>query len=146
MPMVHDILREKTESLVCVDEFATVAQAVQAMNDRRIGAVMVLDDNHDLVGMFTERDVLRRIVAREENPREVLVHQVMSRLPITCTPETDLDEVAELMQSRRIRHLPVLDEQRRLIGIISIGDINAFNVMAKQATINNLSDYICGRS
>jgi CBS domain-containing protein len=145
MPTVNDILRQKHGELITIDPYATVLEAVQKMNRNRVGAALVTDDDSNLVGIFTERDVLARVVANELNPREALVHEVMTEDVLYCGTETDLDDVAEVMKIRRIRHLPVRDEHDRLVGMISIGDINAYNVAAKQATIDNMTDYIWGR-
>ena len=103
-------------------------------------------DDDQLVGIFTERDVLTRLVGTGMDPRKVPVQDVMTRDVLCCGVFTDLDEVAQIMQSRRIRHLPVKDVEDTVIGMISIGDVNACNVQLKQATIENMTDYICGRS
>jgi CBS domain-containing protein len=145
MPSVNDILRQKSSSLITTDPYATVLQAVQTMNRNRVGAVLVMDADNDLVGIFTERDVLTRVVARELDPRSTPVHEVMTTDVLACSLETDLDDIAEIMKGRRIRHVPVRDGHDQLVGMISIGDVNAYHVMAKQATIENMTDYICGR-
>ncbi len=144
MPTVSDVVRLNERDLVTVPSSATVMEAVQVMNANRIGAVLVMD-GHRVAGIFTERDVLTRIVVPERCPREAHVRDVMTSEVLCCHLLTDLDEVAALMQSQRIRHLPIVDDDGTPTGMISIGDVNAFNVRDKQATIQNLSDYICGR-
>ena len=145
MPTVNDVLRLKGQALYTVPADASVLAAVQLMNDRRIGALLVTE-NGQYVGIFTERDVLTRIVARQVEPDLTRVGEVMTR-DLLCTDLfADLDEVGKIMQTRRLRHLPVKDVEDQVVGMISIGDLNAFHVQDKQQTIENLSDYICGRS
>jgi CBS domain-containing protein len=88
---------------------------------------------------------MQRVVAAGRDPRAVRVRDVMTSEVLCCRLLTDIDEVAALMQSQRIRHLPIIDANDDPTGMISIGDINAFNVQHKQATIENLADYIYGR-
>ena len=145
MPTVADILRTKGTIVHTVDASATVLSAVHDMNQKRIGAVLVMQQGQ-VAGILSERDILTRVVAEQKDPRTMLVGEAMTREVLFCDPGSDLDDVAELIRARRIRHLPVRDGQDRIAGIISIGDINAYHVQAKQATIENLSDYICGRS
>jgi CBS domain-containing protein len=145
MPTVNDILRTKGQSLVTVGVDATALEAVHVMNDHRVGAVLVMDRDQ-IAGIFTERDVLRRVVAGDLSPRDLPVRDVMTQEVLCSDIFTDLDEVAHIMQSQRIRHLPVRDVSGRIVGMISIGDVNAFHVTQKQATIESMTNYICGRS
>ena len=145
MPTVTDVLRQKDRRVVYVDISDMVLKAVKTMNHNRVGAVVVLD-NGELAGIFTERDVLTKIVAAEISPQDMSVAAVMTAPVICCSMSTDIDDVAHIMQTQRIRHLPVRDDEHQIVGMISIGDINAFNVAQKQATIENMADYIYGRS
>ena len=146
MAYVSDILRQKNSDLVTSDAFLSVHDAVGVMNNRHVGAVLVMDADRDLLGIFTERDVLTRVVARDLSPRETIVGEVMTVDVLCCREDTDLGEVAQIMKDRRIRHIPVRDRNLQILGMISIGDINAYHVSAKQATIDNMTDYIYGRS
>ena len=145
MPTVQDILNTKSHVVHCIDPGATVLEATQKMNQHKLGALVVKAEDQ-VVGMFTERDVLRRVVGELRNPAEVKVGEVMTHEVICCSPEMDLDEVSAIMSQRRIRHLPVCDQGGRLRGMISIGDLNAFNVTQQEAQIHFLSDYIYGRA
>ena len=115
------------------------------MNRLRIGAIVVLEGGK-LAGIFTERDVLRRVVAEQRDPSTTTVAEVMTTTVTTVKPDTDLDEVSAIMQQKKVRHLPVCDIAGRLHGMISIGDINAFNVKNQEAHINFLNEYIYGRA
>jgi CBS domain-containing protein len=144
MPMVQDILSSKGSEVHAISPNATVLDAVQKKNQHKIGALVVMQDGR-VVGMFTERDILRRIVGTQRNPATVTVGEVMTNEVICIGAEADIDEVSTVMKNRRIRHLPVCDGDSRLLGLISIGDLNAFNADHQEATIHFLNEYIYGR-
>lgn len=145
MPTAQDILATKGNAVYSTPPHATVLDAVQKMNQHKLGALVVLDGSR-LVGMFTERDVLRRVVNEERNPRKTLVGEVMTSEIIICSPDTDLDEVSNIMKQRRVRHLPVCDESGHLHGVISIGDVNATFASHQEAQIVFLNEYLFGRA
>ena len=145
MPTVMDILSQKGSYVASVPASATVLEATHAMNERRIGAVVVKEDDK-VVGIFTERDVLRRVVAVERSPAATMVKSVMTSDVVCCEPDTDLEEASRIMRDKRIRHLPVCCEKRGLLGLISIGDLNAYHASAKEAEIMFLHDYVYGRA
>lgn len=144
MPSAHDILMSKGVEIHTIRPEATVLDATQRMNQYKIGALVVMQDNQ-VVGIFTERDVLRRVVADQLDPQQVHVAEVMTTDVICAEPDTDLDEAASIMKTRRIRHLPICGADGRLLGIISMGDINALYASEQEQTIHFLSDYIYGR-
>ena len=146
MPTVHDILTSKDSNCVhTIAPTASVLDAVEAMNSRRIGALLVTEEGQ-LAGIFTERDVLQRVVGAMRRPSTTTINEVMSRQVVAVTPETDLDEVSALMKERRIRHVPVCDSNGSLMGMISIGDINAIHATHRDAALTYLNDYVFGRS
>ncbi len=146
MATVADILSRKDNSVVCATADMTVLRATQLMNEHRIGSVCVIDSTALLIGVFSERDVLTRVVAVERMPHSTMVGEVMTAKPCTCHIDTDLDEVAEMMRDRRVRHLPVLDSSGHLKGMVSIGDLNAFRVSEQDMQIQQLNDYVYGRA
>jgi CBS domain-containing protein len=107
MPIVRDLLDRKGTTVVSVPPDTSVLDAATLMNDRGIGAVLVLDGNEP-AGIFTERDVLRRVVAAQRDPATTMVGEVMTTRLISCSPDTPLSECASMMSTRRIRHLPVV--------------------------------------
>jgi len=145
MPTVIDILARKGAGVHTINPDATVLEATQKMNQHKLGALVVMNEGQ-VAGMFTERDVLRRVVAAMRDPGGTQVSEVMTTEVICVPPQTDIDEVSALMQQRRIRHLPVCDDSGTLKGMISIGDVNAFHVTHQEAHINFLSEYIYGRA
>jgi CBS domain-containing protein len=144
MATVNDVLCNKGNHVQTIEASATVLEATQSMNQHKIGA-MVVTENGRVAGIFTERDVLRRVVAEMRQPHQILVAEVMTRDPICVGPEADLDEVSAIMKDRRIRHIPVCGDGGQLIGMVSIGDVNAHYASNQAQTIHFLSDYIYGR-
>lgn len=145
MATVHDVLMTKGESLHTVDANVSVLEATRLMNQHKIGAIVVTEEGR-VSGIFTERDVLRRVVAEQAPPADVRVGNVMTREVICCEPDTDLDEISAIMMTRHIRHLPVCcRDDGKLMGLISIGDVNAHYASNQAQTIHFLSDYIYGR-
>lgn len=145
MPTVQDILATKGREVHSISSTATVLHATHRMNQHKIGALLVMEDEQ-VLGIFTERDVLSRVVVLEKSPSETTVGEAMTTNVLCVSPETDLDDVSAVMKERKIRHLPVCDGSGRLQGIISIGDVNAFHASAQQAQIHFLSEYIYGRA
>ncbi len=144
MVKVQEIVSRKGAQVFTVGPEATVLEAALIMNDHRVGALVVLSDGH-ITGMFSERDVLRRVVAERRDPAATRVADVMTAEVACCTPETELEEARGAMKNRRIRHLPVVDSQDCLVGLISIGDLNAHEATAKEQTIHLLHEYLYGR-
>jgi CBS domain-containing protein len=140
MATVREILARKGSEVLTVAPDSTVLEAAQLMNTRGIGAVPVIEDGA-LVGIFTERDLMRRVVAETRSPEATRIRLVMTPDPLTARPETTVDECGTLMTTRRIRHLPVLGPGG-LIGIITIGDLLAFQVAEQAATIAQLNSYV----
>lgn len=140
MPTVRTLLDQKGHAIVSVGPQATVLEAAHIMADNGLGAVLVVDGAETL-GIFTERDVLRRIVALGVDPASTAVATVMTTTLVTCLPDTTLDECGAIMTSRRIRHLPVVDAQG-LHGLISSGDVLAHRAAEQEATIKYLNDYM----
>ena len=145
MPTVRSVLASKVNGVESTTPQATVLDAVHQMNEHKIGALVVMD-GEDVVGMFTERDVLRRVVGQERSPSATKVGEVMTSEVVCCKPDSDLDDVAAIMKNRRVRHVPVCGNDGQLIGLVSMGDVNAYNASNQQTTIHFLNEYIYGRA
>lgn len=146
MPTVYDILHVKGDQVHSIRPGATVMEAIDKMNQHKIGALVVMEEDvRRVAGIFTERDVLRRVIGEQRSPQQTRVSEVMTSKVICVSINTDIDEVSAIMKNRRIRHLPVCDDDNRLHGLISIGDVNAFNASNQEATIHFLNEYIYGR-
>jgi CBS domain-containing protein len=141
-PRVRDVLRKKGDQVYSVGPLSTVIDAVNMMNDHHVGSVLVMEGGEP-VGIFSERDVLVRVVAAHRDPRQTLVRDVMTtRLHITA-PHEPLLSVMTLMTERRCRHVPVM-EGDALVGLISIGDITKATQRNLQQEVRELSSYISG--
>ncbi|CAN5445048.1 CBS domain-containing protein [soil metagenome] len=145
MPTVADIISKKGSTVHSTTPDATVLDATNKMNQHKLGALVVMADGV-VAGMFTERDVLRRVVGEQRNPATTRVKDVMTSEVICCSPQTDMDDVSAIMQQKRVRHVPVCDEHGKLLGLVSIGDVNAYHVVHPEATIEYLNEYIYGRA
>lgn len=142
---VQDILARKGHNVVHVAPEDTVLEAAKRMNAAHIGAVIVFEPQNGVVGIFTERDLLRRVVGESKSPASTRVREVMSSPVTCCRPTTSIDECKDVMTSKRLRHLPVI-ESGELQGIISSGDIFAQEVALQQSTIEYLHEYLLGRT
>jgi len=139
---ISALLERKGSSVHAVPSTVTIAQAVDEMNRHRIGSIVVLE-NQRAVGIFTERDVLRRVVGQNIDPRVKRVADVMTSNLITISPETTIEETMILFADKRCRHLPVLSNDR-LVGLISIGDISRWMADAHRTEAEHLKNYIAG--
>lgn len=140
---VSSVLAEKGRQVYTVSKGATVAEAVREMNEKGVGALLVLDAGR-LTGMFTERDVLRRVVDADRDPAVTRVSSVMSRSVATIAPEARVEEAMELMTARRFRHLPVVSDGE-LIGMVSIGDLMRWITLNQEDHIRQMTEYITGQ-
>ncbi len=140
MPTVRSILDRKGREVITTVTIEKVVNAARLMNDRGIGGLVVMN-GATLVGIFTERDVMRRVVAEARDPATTTIGEVMASPVAHCAPDTTLDECRALMTGRRIRHLPVV-EHGALCGIITSGDILAYQIAEQQDTIQYLNAYV----
>jgi CBS domain-containing protein len=142
MASVHCILEKKGAHVFSIVEDRSVLDAAHTMNEHRIGA-LVVTRGELVVGIFTERDILNRVVASERDPQQTLVREVMTSPVACCTPETTREECRAVMRSRRLRHLPVVKDGA-LVGMISIGDVLEAVEEDHVATIQYLYEYMHG--
>jgi CBS domain-containing protein len=140
MPTVETILSRKGRDVMSMVSAESVLNAARLMNERAIGSVVVTEGGK-MVGIFTERDVLRRVVAEHRDPAKTLLRDVMTSPVMHCRPKTPLEECGALMSEKRVRHIPVMEEGG-LVGMITSGDILAHQVDEQQATIKQLNSYI----
>jgi CBS domain-containing protein len=139
---ISALIQRKGANVHCITPDLTVFDAVAEMNRLRIGAIVVLE-NGKLAGIFTERDVLGRVVGAGIDPKAVKVAEVMTRNVITVAPEATVEEVAEMFTEKRCRHLPVVTGGN-LVGLISIGDISRWVADHHRAEAEHLKNYIAG--
>jgi len=141
--LLGEVLSEKGGQVFHVSPTATVIQAVHLMNEKAIGAVLVIDSDK-LIGIFSERDVLRRVLDGHRSADETQVCEVMSSPVITITKGKSVQEAMAVMTEKRCRHLPVVDGND-VAGMISIGDLTRWVTLDQAHEIEELVDYITGK-
>ncbi len=144
MTFVRQLLQRKpTQEVWSITPEATVYKALELLAEKNIGAVPVVDNGGDLVGMFSERDYARKVILQDKSSRLLCVGDIMSH-PVHCIgPDETIERCMEIMTERHIRHLPVCDGER-MIGIISIGDVLIAVIAAQKAQIRDLEHFING--
>lgn len=140
---VDRILRYKGSEVYSINPRASVYEALEMLEERNVGALLVMA-GHDLLGLLSERDYVRKVVLKGHSSKDLKVEDIMSSPVVTVSPETTVDECLHYMTSRRCRHLPVVDEGR-IVGVVSIGDLVNWIMTAQDAAIHHLENYICGR-
>ncbi len=140
MGTARQIIQSKSESLATLPPEATVLDAAKLMNTRHIGSVLVVK-GETLVGIFTERDVMRRVVAEHRDPETTPLETVMTTAVAVGAPHTTLNELRQVMRKRHIRHVPIV-ENDHAIGMISIGDLNQAAFEVQEQTIQYLERYM----
>lgn len=139
---VNQILSRKGNAIYSVVSTITVYEAIKTMGEKNIGAILVIEDGI-LKGIMSERDYARKIVLKGKASKDTLVKEIMEEKVITVKPTDNLDYCMELMTARRVRHLPVMDENL-VLGIISIGDVVMAIIEVQKNTIAHLDSYISG--
>jgi CBS domain-containing protein len=143
MGRISDVLQEKGTAVHSIEASATVFDAIKKMVDAGVGALLVTDGGK-IRGMITERDYLRRIAVEGRTSRTTLVREIMSSPVICIASGADVSECMALMTHKRIRHLPVVD-QDRLVGLVSIGDLVRAVSKEHSFHVQVLTDYITGK-
>jgi len=138
---IRHVLAVKGRHIHVVPPSTTVLAAIDRMNDEHIGALLVVDDDHRIVGIFTERDILRRVVGSKRDAAATRVDEVMSRDVVTIALDATVTSAMMLVTDRRCRHLPVIDGDD-ICGLVSAGDLTSWIVRDQQRTIDDLYDYI----
>ncbi len=140
---VDQILRAKGTDIFAVRPDDSIAQAVGVLNDRNIGAVLVLDDNGGVVGILSERDVVRRLGKHGVAAMDMRVSECMTGDVYTCSAESSVDELMAMMTNKRIRHLPVTNGGQ-IVGVVSIGDVVKRKIEEAEQEAAALKEYIAG--
>jgi CBS domain-containing protein len=143
MLRVSDILAAKGSQVVSIGPDVIVYHAVERMVQHGIGALLVMDGDA-ILGIFTERDHLNRVTLHDRDPRTTRVRDVMTEKLVYVSSDKTVEDCMAIMTQERIRHLPVVDDQR-LAGMISIGDLVKRVSKEQEVEIRHLTDYIAGR-
>ena len=137
---VNQILSKKGKDVFSVLPTITVYEALGVMSEKNIGAILIIKNN-ELKGILSERDYARKIALKAKSSKKTFVHEIMEENVVTVKPSDNLDYCMELMNSKRVRHLPV-SENGTIIGIISISDVVKAIIEIQKDTIKHLDSYI----
>jgi CBS domain-containing protein len=140
---VSAILKHKGHSVATIEPVATIAHVVAMLAELNIGSVVVTDRAHQLLGIVSERDIVRSIAANGAQALEMTVGQVMTRTLQVAYPETTVVQAMTMMTISRLRHLPVMDRDT-LAGLISIGDVVKARIMEQESEVDSLKMYVAG--
>ncbi len=142
MKIVSDILNSKGHDVWAVKPDDTVFDSLKLMAEKEVGALLVMDQDR-LVGIVTERDYARKVILEGKSSKDSLVAEVMTKHVLCVTPERTIDECMALMTDKRARHLPDVDH-KRVIGLVSIGDLVKALLSEQKVLIDQLQHYISG--
>lgn len=138
---VEQLLSGKGHDVISMQPHRTLAEAIRTLSEKRIGAVIVMGADGALVGILSERDIIRALGELGAGALESAVSRSMTSKVVTCRPQTSVDELMEIMTTGRFRHVPVV-ENGRVTGIVSIGDVVKHRVAAIEAESQAMRDYI----
>lgn len=141
---ISSIIREKGNSVVSVSASTPVQTIAEIISSKRIGAVVVLDGSGKLIGIVSERDVVKALAAEPAAVHTMLAEQIMTRAVTTATPATSIEDAMEIMDHGYFRHLPVVDGDV-LVGIVSIRDLVKTRIRLQEHETNSLRSYVEGR-
>jgi len=142
MTKLEDFLKQnKNRQIWTISKDQSVSQALILMSEKNIGAIIIVDNNDFPIGIFSERDYARKIVLKGKSSKDTLLDEVMTKELITVTRDYKIDQCMEIMNEKRIRHLPVL-ENKQIVGIISIGDVLKIMIKEQKELIDHLQKFI----
>jgi CBS domain-containing protein len=144
MSVVSVILGRKGADVVTIGRDTSVTDALKVLADHNIGALVVSDRAGEISGIISERDIVRRLAGLGSATLDLTVAEVMTTNVRTCTLDATADEVMQVMTTQRARHLPVLDDEGRLAGIVSIGDVVKSRIDDLETQARSMQDYITG--
>jgi CBS domain-containing protein len=140
---VRSVLKRKGSEVWFVTPDQTVYEAIERMADKAVGALLVISDGK-LVGIISERDYARKVILKGRSSRTTLVKEIMTSPVIFVTPVHAVDECMDIMTRNRIRHLPIVDNEK-VLGIVSIGDMVKWVISEQEETIEHLHNYISAK-
>lgn len=142
MKLVNHLLDTKGRQIVSIRSDASVFDAIKLMADKGVGSLVVMDDQQ-MLGILTERDYARKVILKGRASENTRVSEIMTTDVLTTSGSETVNQCMETMTERRIRHLPVVDDNR-VVGIISIGDLVQAIISDQQEEIQQLEHYISG--
>ena len=142
MTRLEDFLKlNKNRQFCTISKGQSVMQALILMSEKNIGAIIIVDNDDFPIGIFSERDYARKIILKGKSSKDTLLDEVMTKELITITRDYKVEQCMEIMNEKRIRHLPVL-ENKKIVGIISIGDVLKIMIKEQKELIDHLQKFI----
>jgi CBS domain-containing protein len=142
MKLVSDILNSKGHDVWAVKPDDTIFDSLRLMAEKGVGALLVMDGDK-LVGIVTERDYARKVILEGKSSKTAAISEIMTEKVLCVAPESTVEECMALMTDKRARHLPVVDD-KRVVGVLSIGDLVKATLSEQQVLIDQLQHYIAG--
>ena len=139
---IRDVLKNKGNSVLNISPDATVYSALELMASENVGALLVMEGKQ-VVGIISERDYARKVILEGRSSLKTVVQKIMVTKVLFITPDMSVEEGLALMSDKRCRHLPVF-EDKKLVGMVSIGDLVKAHITEKDFMINQLEHYILG--
>jgi CBS domain-containing protein len=140
---IRSVLTHKGGNVWSVPPSASVYDAIAMMGEKQVGALLVLEDAK-LVGILSERDYARKVILKGRSSKDTPVNEIMTSPVRYVTPQETVDECMRIMTANRVRHLPVVEDEK-VVGIVSIGDLVNWIISAQADTIHQLHSYITGK-
>ena len=140
---ISAVLMHKGQEIWSLSPAASVYEAIELMSEKRVGALLVISEGR-LAGVISERDYARKVILQGRHSRETEVQEIMTSPVIYVTPEHSVEECMMTMTNHRIRHLPVVVDGHKVVGVLSIGDLVKWIISAHEETIHQLNAYIAG--
>jgi len=138
---VHQLLNKSRGAVITIDAHAPITHSVTLLATHGIGALVIVNENSMIEGILSERDIVRSLAAPDNNTLDQSVKQLMTSNVHTCSPDSTIAELMELMSAKRIRHIPV-ESNGKLVGIVSIGDVVNARLLELETEREQLEEYI----
>lgn len=140
---IAQILKHKGHHVASIEPSATVAQVVQTLHSKRIGAILIIDAAGQLCGIVSERDIVGALAEHGKEVLDMTAAQLMTSELQTATPRMTVNQAMEMMTEGRFRHIPVLDDGK-LVGLVSIGDVVKARISDQEQEVDSLRAYVAG--
>jgi CBS domain-containing protein len=141
---LESILDHKGHHIWFIGPEATVFDAIRWMSEKNVGALLVIEGG-DLLGIISERDYTRKVILKDRSSKHTMVREIMTTQLTTITPDATVEEAMRVMTRHRVRHLPVVDRDAHVIGVVSIGDLVERTIATQRLVLEQLEGYIIGR-